>query len=71
MRRTTSNVAHLSASWTRQAGKVRRYIKLFVVTRFIADMFQRASLGSACVVPVSFRSVGACLRRLSSFGGIS
>lgn len=27
-------IAHLSVSWTRQAGKVRRYVCLFVVSEY-------------------------------------
>jgi len=36
--RARDNVAHLSASWTRQAGKVRRYIHLFVASEHLSDV---------------------------------
>ncbi len=36
--RIGNNVAHLSASWTRQAGKVRRYIHFFVASEHLSDV---------------------------------
>jgi len=36
--RARDNVVHLSASWTRQAGKVRRYINLFVASEHLSDV---------------------------------
>jgi len=33
-----SNFVHLSASWTRQAGKVRRYIQFLVASELVSDV---------------------------------
>ena len=33
-----SNFVHLFASWTRQVGKVRRYIQLFVASELVSDV---------------------------------
>ena len=45
---TESNVANLSALWTRQAGKMPRYINLFVVSELVSDVLGFIPASSPC-----------------------
>ena len=50
--------AHLSASWTRQAGKVRRYIRLFVAPGGVINTKPSITPPKELACPVEFYSTG-------------